>query len=166
MSILDRVTRLEFLPAVSLQRNPRNPRLHTETQRESLRAILETVGFAGYELAYHGPLGLTLIDGHLRQEEMGTELIPVLITDLDEQEADQLLLTFDQLSAAATNDGDALDRLRTKLGPLDDPNLEAILDSIRAADYALVVPTPEHAEAEPGDFTVTCPACGCQFTPP
>lgn len=167
MPIADRIQDLIHVRASDLVPHPRNPRTHPPEQRQALRALLARIGFAGAELVYLNEDGeYTLIDGHLRAEEMGDDLIPCLLTNLDPEEAEQLLLTFDQIGAAATTDGHALDALRELIGPLDDPAIESILDSIRDATYApLVGPTADTSDMEKGALDVTCPACGRVFAP-
>jgi DNA modification methylase len=51
---------------------------------------------------------LELIDGHLRQEVMGDQPVPVLIVDVTEEEADKMLLTYDPLAMMAHADQDQL----------------------------------------------------------
>ena len=43
-----------------------------------------------------------LIDGHLRAETTPDAVVPVLVLDVDEAEADKILLTHDPLAAMAT----------------------------------------------------------------
>ncbi len=66
---------------------------------------------------------------------MPDEEVPVLILDLDEAEADKLLLSLDPLAAMATADNqrlnDLLDTVRS-----DDPGVLALLDEIRAQGRA------------------------------
>lgn len=102
-----RVGRGEVLP------HPNNFRTHPEPQREAFRGILREVGIAGAGLAYHSERNggrLTFIDGHLRDEEI-PERFPVLITDLNDAEADLLLSTYDPLAAMAGADAARLDSL-------------------------------------------------------
>jgi site-specific DNA-methyltransferase (adenine-specific) len=88
--------------------------------------MLEQIGFAGAALAYEGPEGLTLIDGHARQELAADEEIPVLVLDLDEAEAKLLLATFDPLGAMAGTDSEALAALLAEVS-VDQADLEAHL---------------------------------------
>ena len=69
-----------------------------------MRGILEDIGFADAMIARETPDGLELIDGHLRQEVMGDQPVPVLIVDVTEEEADKMLLTLDPLAMMATAD--------------------------------------------------------------
>jgi DNA modification methylase len=54
---------------------------------------------------------LMLIDGHLRAETTPDVEVPVLVLDLDEAEADKLLLTLDPLAAMAQADSDRIKSL-------------------------------------------------------
>jgi hypothetical protein len=69
---------------------------------------------------------LMLIDGHLRAETTPDLELPVLILDLDEAEADKLLLTLDPLASLAESDseriGSLLQTVRT-----DSPAIEELL---------------------------------------
>ena len=73
-----------------------------------MRGILEDIGFADAMIARETPDGLELIDGHLRQEVMGDQVVPVLIVDVTEEEADKMLLTLDPLAMMAHADTDQL----------------------------------------------------------
>jgi ParB-like nuclease domain len=106
---------LKKVRASELVPNPKNYRSHNDTQRQVLSEIFDEVGIAGAELVRVLPDGrYMLIDGHLRQEEIlsrGDQLVPVLITDLDEDEADAVLATFDPISRMAGFDASAMERL-------------------------------------------------------
>jgi len=104
MTMRDRVKELRRVPASELRANPKNWRRHPPAQEAALRGVLEDIGFADAVIARETPAGLELIDGHLRQEVMGDQVIPVLIVDVTEEEADKMLLTFDPLAMMATAD--------------------------------------------------------------
>ena len=75
----------------------------------ALRAggLLAEVGYADALIARELPDGrLMLIDGHLRAETTKNALVPVLVLDVTEAEADKLLLTLDPLAAMAQADQD------------------------------------------------------------
>lgn len=110
--IRDRIVELRRVPASELLRNPRNWRTHPKAQQEALRGVLEEIGYAGALLARVTDGGeLALIDGHLRADTTPNQLVPVLILDVTEMEADKLLLTFDPLGAMAGQNKEALDSL-------------------------------------------------------
>ena len=54
---------------------------------------------------------LILIDGHLRAATTPKAVVPVLVLDVTEAEADKILLTFDPISAMAQADKDQLEGL-------------------------------------------------------
>lgn len=107
-TIRDRVKELRRVPAGSLIPNPRNWRTHPKAQREALRGVLAEIGFAGALLVRETPDGLMLIDGHLRAETTPDSIVPVLVLDVTEEEADKILASFDPLSAMAGADSEAL----------------------------------------------------------
>jgi DNA modification methylase len=165
MNIRDRVRDFRPVPASSLRPSPFNWRTHPTAQRDALRGLLAEVGFAGAELARELPDGtLELIDGHLRAEEMGDQLVPVLVTDLTEDEAKKLLATFDPLGAMAGADGDKLDALLKSVTTSDDA-LSALLGDL-ARDNGLL----NHGLPEPGrggdDFDATPAEAGPTRTQP
>jgi hypothetical protein len=108
MTMKDRVKELRRVPASELQANPKNWRRHPPAQEAALRGVLEDIGFADAVIARETPDGLELIDGHLRQEVMGDQVVPVLIVDVTEEEADKMLLTYDPLAMMAHADQDQL----------------------------------------------------------
>jgi hypothetical protein len=118
----NRVVRHVKMPASSLKPHPWNPRVHSETQRALLQALLREIGFARSVLAYVADADrsvpdqdrapLTLIDGHLRREELGDGLVDVEVLDVNDQEAQALLLSLDPLVQLAENDAVRLADLR------------------------------------------------------
>jgi hypothetical protein len=115
MTMKDRVKELRRVPASELRANPKNWRRHPPSQEAALRGVLEDIGFADAVIARETDDGLELIDGHLRQEVMGDQVIPVLIVDVTEEEADKMLLTYDPLAMMAEADGKALRDLMENL---------------------------------------------------
>lgn len=109
-AIKDRIKGFQRIPVAQLRANPRNWRTHPEAQRKALRGVLAEIGFANAVLARElGDGTLELIDGHLRLETMaGADEIPTLILDVDEHEADKLLLTLDPLASMAGTDKEML----------------------------------------------------------
>ena len=108
MTMRDRVKELRRVPASELRANPKNWRRHPPAQVAALRGVLDDIGFADAVIARETPDGLELIDGHLRQEVMGDQPVPVLIVDVTEEEADKMLLTYDPLAMMAQADQDQL----------------------------------------------------------
>lgn len=115
----DRVKRVTRVPAALLKVNPKNWREHPDYQSDSLTKVLERVGFVGAVLARELVPGddteLELLDGHLRRELLGDQEVTVLVTDLSEDEAAEILATFDQITTLALPNQD---KLRDLLGEL------------------------------------------------
>ena len=129
MQIRNRIRELRHVPASDLRPNPKNWRTHPKAQQDALRGILAEVGMADACLARELEDGtLMLIDGHLRAETIGTEVVPVLILDVDEAEADKILATLDPLAAMADSDAVKLDDLLRNI----DTGSEALQEMIAA----------------------------------
>lgn len=98
----NRIVELREMETAELQDNRGNWRVHPQAQRSALATMLGDVGIADALVAYNSERqgGLTLIDGHLRASEHPGKW-PVLVLDVDDEEADLLLATLDPLSAMA-----------------------------------------------------------------
>src|SRR5271163_3661464 len=105
MVIRDRVRELRRVKAKDLLPNRKNWRVHPKAQASALRGLLAEVGYADALIARELSDGkLQLIDGHLRAETTPNAMVPVLVLDVTEEEADKLLLTLDPLAALAEAD--------------------------------------------------------------
>ena len=112
MQIRDRIKELRRVRAADLRPNPRNWRTHPAAQQDALRGVLAEVGYADALLARELADGtLMLIDGHLRAETTPDAVVPVLVLDVDEAEADKILLTLDPLAGMATTSHEQLQSL-------------------------------------------------------
>ena len=109
----NRVVGLEMIPAKDLKEHPRNWRQHPEDQRAALLGLLESVGIADSVLAYTSKRdeAVVLIDGHLRKDLVGDQEVPVVMTDLDDDEADALLAAHDVVTTMALPDAEELQGL-------------------------------------------------------
>jgi hypothetical protein len=126
----DRIKELRRVKPSELKANAKNWRRHPPEQQAALRGLLEEIGFADALIARETKAGLELIDGHLRQNVAGDEEVPVLIVDLDDEEADRVLATLDPLAAMAKTDEEQLARLVWDLHS-ETPGLEALFDGLR-----------------------------------
>src|SRR6516165_11565215 len=130
MQIRDRIKALRRVRAGDLQPHPKNWRQHPESQRNALRGLLAEIGYADTLLTRElldG--GLQLIDGHLRAETTPDAMVPVLVTDLTEEEAEKVLLTLDPLAAMATANTDNLQALLSSL-KFQSPDVMAMLEDL------------------------------------
>ena len=148
MAVRNRITDLRFVPANDLKADPRNWRRHPQSQRDALQAMLDRVGYADAVIARETPDGLMLVDGHLRADlEPGAE-IPVLVTDLDEDEAGEVLATLDPLAAMAETDTEALQALVVGLADQADDALDLLLREMHDLPGLDDEPPPEEPLTE------------------
>jgi ParB-like chromosome segregation protein Spo0J len=134
MQIRDRIKELRRVRAAELRPNPRNWRKHPAVQQDALRGLLAEVGYAGALLARELPDGsLMLIDGHLRAETTPDAVVPVLVLDIDEREADKILLTHDPLAGMAEASEERLHALLANVQTESDA-VRSLLDSLSQAD--------------------------------
>jgi hypothetical protein len=162
MQIRDRIKELRRVKASQLRPHPKNWRVHPQAQQDALRGLLAEIGYADALLARQLPDGsLELIDGHLRAETTPDMEVPVLIVDLDDQEAAKLLALHDPLTGLATTDhqilADLLGDVTTTSGAV-----QGLLDQLLASNTPLSDPSPDAPPPEvpiPDAFQVVveCP---------
>ena len=147
----NRVRELRMVKASELLPNPKNWRTHPDDQRAAIKAILKEIGYADALLARELEDGrLELIDGHCRAEETAPdELVPVLVLDVNEAEADKLLALLDPLAGLAGADVEALAALYESI-EWESPELQTALDDL-AEQHGIELEEPEPAggAAEP-----------------
>jgi site-specific DNA-methyltransferase (adenine-specific) len=157
----DRVVELVRVRAGDLAANPRNWRRHPERQRAALRGLLREIGYADALLARREGDDLVLIDGHLRQSLDPDQVVPVLVLDVTEAEADTLLATLDPLAALAHADPEALGELLGRVETSNQAVRDLLDDLARGAGLPVrpllldpddAPPTPAVPTARPGDL--------------
>ena len=133
--IRDRIKELRRVPASELFASPKNWRTHPESQVKVLDGILGEIGYADALLARELPDGsLELIDGHCRRELTPDQVVPVLVVDLDEDEAAKLMTVLDPLAAMAETNKDALGKLLANV-QTDSDALHAMLKSMAVENH-------------------------------
>jgi DNA modification methylase len=157
----DRVKGLVRVRAGDLAAHPANWRKHPKAQRAALRDVLEEIGYAAALIARRdGDGSLTLIDGHLRADLDPEQMVPVLVLDVSEAEAEKLLASMDPLSGLARADPEALidllDRVSTGSDALADL-LEQLRRSAESDLKALLrdpedIPASSKPRTKPGDL--------------
>jgi len=146
--IRNRVTEYRLVRAGDILPNPKNWRAHPDNQRAAYRAITEDIGFAGALLTRRLDDGtLMLVDGHMRTEENPDAMLPTLITDLTEGEADLILATYDPISAMAQADAAKLEELLQGVNS-DDAAVQEMLAAL--AEEAGIVEQEAEPVADPG----------------
>ncbi len=135
--------------------NDGNWRLHPAFQQEALQGVLGDVGVADALKAYYSARNggrLTLVDGHLRKDTQPDLEWPVIILDIDDAEADKLLVTFDAIGAWAATDARQLDKLLQSVNT-DDSRMEGALDRMRKeiADQVNILDALDEEEEAPSE---------------
>jgi hypothetical protein len=146
----DRIVELRRVRAGDLVPAPLNWRKHPKAQQDAMKGILDEIGYADAVLARETPRGLELIDGHLRTSLDDEQVLPVLILDLNDEEATKMLLTLDPLAAMAETDADALAALLADV-TFSDEAITAMLDAL--GSDTLLPMTDESAEDEPFEYS-------------
>jgi len=148
MNWRDRVKEFRRVPASQLKANPKNWREHPPEQQRAMRGVLEEIGIAGALLARETPDGLELIDGHLRTEMADDTEWPVLVLDVDENEADVLLASVDPIGALAKTNADQLASL---LGQIETENadLDSLLNELKESLPTIVEEDERDADDVP-----------------
>jgi hypothetical protein len=152
MRIRDRIKELRRVPASRLRPNPKNWRVHPQSQQDALRGVLAEVGYADALVARELEDGsLELIDGHLRAETTPDQEVPVLVLDVNEKEADKLLALLDPLAGLADTNRDALAGLLAGV-ETESRAVKEVLDEMLASSPGLDLPQAE--EQPPAEVAV------------
>jgi hypothetical protein len=175
MNVRDRIKELRRVPAKELRPNPRNWRTHPKAQHEALRGLLAEIGYADALLAREcGDGALMLVDGHLRAETTPEALVPVLVLDITEAEADKLLLTLDPLAGLAQAHAPALEALLRDVHTSNSAVADMLARLAEVTSVPLPAPDQEAVSPHPpeefpayGEAIETdhrCPKCGYQWS--
>ena len=155
MKIRDRIVELVRVPASELLPNPKNWRTHPTAQADALKGVLAEVGIADAVIARRLEDGqLMLLDGHLRTETLGDQLVPVLVLDVDEVEGDKILATLDPLAALAETNAANLDALLRNVDTGNEALSQMLADLADEAGLYSVdeAPAPELADGDREPF--------------
>jgi hypothetical protein len=161
MHIRDRIKDFRRVRASDLRPNPRNWRTHPPAQQDALRGLLAEIGYADALLTRELADGrLMLIDGHLRAETTPDAIVPVLVLDVDEEEAGKILLTLDPLAGMAKTDDVQLQRLLSEVETTSDA-VRSFMDEIarkyeHADPLATATERPEILVPESYQVVVEC----------
>lgn len=150
----DRVKELRRVRAGDLVPHPKNWRVHPARQRKALAGLLSEVGFAGAVLVRERSDGkLQLIDGHLRIETADAEmLVPALVLDVSEAEAEKLLALVDPVGALAERDDAHWRALVEGISSED----EVLAELMAVEPIEIAAPASEEALAPSWQLLVEC----------
>jgi ParB-like chromosome segregation protein Spo0J len=150
-----RVKEMRMVKASELEANELNFRRHPPEQSNALDAIIDEVGFAGAVLVRETDAGgYELIDGHLRADVSGDQEIPVIVTDLTQEEAIKVLATYDALGSMAEIDESAFERICKELNFQQeslDKMVSGIMEGFGKYDIDPVAP-PELPDGDRNQF--------------
>lgn len=165
MKIKDRIKELRRVPASELLPSPKNWRTHSEQQQEALKGVLADIGWADAVLARETPDGLMIIDGHLRSEVAADQVLPVLILDVTEAEADLLLATLDPLANMAGTDAAKLEELMADIST-GSVALQEMLSQLAEQNGIVPADAPEDFQEVGSDVPTDycCPKCGYKWS--
>lgn len=104
----NRIVGHDTIKAKRLKAHPSNWRVHPDKQRKSLRAVIEDIGFTSPVVVRKQGRDYELLDGHLRADLEPDAELPIVIVDLDDQEALKMLASHDPLAYLAETDPKAL----------------------------------------------------------
>ena len=124
-----RILEMKNIPAKDLHESPLQWKQHPDLQREQLGAVMDKIGKADVCIVRQVEDGrYFLIDGHLRKSMSGDdELLPCIVTDLDDEEANVMLAVLDPLASMSIADEDSLTALVDKI---DDPYMKRIAHEV------------------------------------
>ena len=130
MTYKNRIKELRNVPFSEIRNNPKNWRKHPESQKSAMKGVLDSIGWADAVLVRETETGLELLDGHLRKQLAEDDIVPVLVLDVSDEEADLILATHDPLAAMAETDQALLDQLVGSIDFIENDNAKEMLDSI------------------------------------
>jgi DNA modification methylase len=150
---------------VKLVANPLNWRIHPRNQQMAMAAVLSDVGWVD-DVIVNAVSG-NILDGHLRVAlalSRREPTVPVKYVELDFEEEQAVLATFDPLGAMASADREQLNTLLQALAP-SDPALGTLIEDLaRENDISLTrlgltdpdeappPPAPHDIYIQPGDL--------------
>lgn len=175
----NRIVEQRLVDAADLKSHPMNPRRHPEGQKRAVAGLLNEVGIVDSLTVYWSEAqdSYVVLDGHLRKDMGG--MWPVNVLDVNDEEADLILATFDYTTSLAELDATALAELlaRVEMTPVEDDGVRDLLaqlagaaaDGILAADAGGTGDERQSPDdfAEYGEDIETqycCPKCGYQWS--
>lgn len=141
----DRITEFKRMRISEISGHKRNPKRHPKNQADAMTGLLNEVGKADVLKAYYNAEGkLTLWDGHLRQGIDPNQEWWIAITDLNDDEANKMLVMFDPIAAMAEYEREQLDGLLRDVHTGDEA-LQAMLAGL--AKEAGIIPTSVNGQS-------------------
>ncbi len=171
--IKDRIVEFKRVKASDLKPHPQNLRRHGDAQRAAMQAMLNRIGYAGACIVIKRKKKYVILDGHLRAETTPDTEVPVLVVDLDDNEALALLAGHDKIGEMAEWDYEGVAAMLKKLNEeqgIDSESLGWSEEELQAIVDLEPTEEPDESPAsvpEPGENVTaeqTCPSCGHKFS--
>lgn len=143
-------------PTAELIEHPENWRVHPETQKRMLRSLMGRHGKIDAILCYDSEKygGRVIIDGHQRSGM--DDVYPVLVLDVNDAEAKEILLTYNPLAELSQTNQDQVRALASQMQDLaaeEKRTVDEILSSVLKVSVAEQVETGktqfENIEVQP-----------------
>jgi hypothetical protein len=134
MTWINRIVGHDTVDPKTLTANPNNWRNHPDSQRRTLTAAINHLGWI-QQVIVNKTTG-HLVDGHARLEEAianGEAEIPVVYVEMDEETEQKALLTLDPIGAMAGKDNAMLESLAGQIDSMP-AELEAMLNMLTRED--------------------------------
>jgi len=131
--IRNRVKEMVIMSGRDLLGHDDNPRVHPLFQRQGVRGSVNETGITDVLKAYYSEQNggkLTLLDGHVRREEFPDLMWPVIILDINDEEADKQILVEDGLGTMAEYDPVKVRELSARAN-IQNSDLRAAADRLR-----------------------------------
>jgi len=129
-SFKNRIKELRVVKASDLIPNPQNWRKHPPEQISAMKGILSEIGYTDALIGRETAQGVELLDGHLRQSLNPDQEVPVLIVDLNDEEARLFLTVFDPIANMAETDTEILTNLMEQLTETNNEDLDNLLEQL------------------------------------
>ncbi len=113
-----RIVKLEEVDPRLLVENPKNFKIHPETQQEMMGGTLNAIGWIDTVIVNQNTGNM--IDGHMRVKlaiEHGEKTVPVIYVDLTKEEEDNALASLDPIGTFAKEEKSKLQELLAGLKP-------------------------------------------------
>lgn len=141
----NRIVGSAYLPAKDILANPKNWRVHSDSQLTALAGTLTEVGWV-QEVIVNKRTGF-LLDGHARVAlaERRNESVPVKYVDLSEAEESVMLAALDALTGMAATDAEALERLLGEI-TVENEALSLVFDQLLDEGMRTTLGTPKEID--------------------
>lgn len=138
LGIRNRIVEMKLMKPRDLAEHSRNWRTHPKRQTAAMKGVLNEIGIVDALLAWHSAKNggrLTMYDGHLRKAVSPNDDWPVLITDLNDSEADYVIATLDNLTMSPGDNAGKMQDLFADVKTMNADVAELLRDASARAGF-------------------------------